>query len=115
MSLPQDDELVVLAPFYERVFGLPLHLFVWGLLFFYGLEIQNLHRNSVLHMVCFITLCEVFLGIDPHWKLWQYFISGRVTLGHGDQLYVGSVIPTPLHPEGGLPQDRATHLYEVRG
>jgi hypothetical protein len=66
VSLPQDDELVVLAPFYECVFGLPLHLFVWGLLFFYELEIQNLHPNSVLHMVCFITLCEVFLGIDPH-------------------------------------------------
>jgi hypothetical protein len=31
------------------------------------------------------------LGIDPYWKLWQYFFSGRVTPGHGDQLYVASV------------------------
>jgi hypothetical protein len=38
-----------------------------------------------------MTLCEAFLGINPHWKLWQYFFSGRVTQGHGNQLYVGSV------------------------
>lgn len=30
VPLPQDDEVVVLAPFYERGFGLPLHPFVRG-------------------------------------------------------------------------------------
>lgn len=39
------------------------------MLFYYGLEIQNLHPNFVLHMACFITLCEAFMGIDPHRKL----------------------------------------------
>jgi hypothetical protein len=28
VSLPRDDKVVVLAPFYEREFGLPLHPFV---------------------------------------------------------------------------------------
>jgi hypothetical protein len=46
VSLPRDDEVVVLAPFYECLFGLPLHPFVRGLLFFYGIEIQNLHPKS---------------------------------------------------------------------
>lgn len=53
-------------PFYKRGFGFPLHPFVWGLLFSYGLEIHNLHPNSMLHMACFITLCKAFLGINPH-------------------------------------------------
>jgi hypothetical protein len=89
--MPRDDEVVVLVPFYEHEFEHPLYPFVWGLLLFYGLEIQNLHPNSVLHMACFITLCEEFLGIDSHWKLWQNFFSGRVTLDRGNQLYAGSV------------------------
>jgi hypothetical protein len=42
-------------------------------------------------MVCCITLCEAYLRIDLHWKLWQYFFSGRVTPSRGNQLYVGLV------------------------
>jgi hypothetical protein len=26
----------------------------------------------VTHIACFITLCESFLGIDPHWVLWKF-------------------------------------------
>jgi hypothetical protein len=29
------------------------------------------------------------MGIDPYWKLWQYFFSAWVTLRHDSQLYVG--------------------------
>jgi hypothetical protein len=36
---PRDREVVVLASFYERGFRLPLHPFVWGLLFYYTLEL----------------------------------------------------------------------------
>lgn len=36
---PGDDEVVVLASFYERGFGLPLHPFMRGLLHHYQLEI----------------------------------------------------------------------------
>lgn len=35
----RDDKVMVLASIYERGFGLPLHPFVWGLLFYYGLEL----------------------------------------------------------------------------
>lgn len=74
----QDDEVVVLMYFSEHGFGLPLHPFVWVLLFYYKLEIQNLHPNSILHIVCFITLCEAFLGIDPYYKLWQYLFNAPI-------------------------------------
>jgi hypothetical protein len=33
--------------------------------------------NSILHIACFITLCESFLGIDPHWILWKFLFRLR--------------------------------------
>jgi hypothetical protein len=33
--------------------------------------------NSLLHIACFITLCEAFLGINPHWGLWKYLFHLR--------------------------------------
>lgn len=66
MPRPQNDEVVVPASFFECRFRLPLHPFMQGSLFFYMLEIQNLHPNSILHIACFITLCEVYIGMEPH-------------------------------------------------
>lgn len=60
----RDDEVIVFAYFYERGFGSPLHRLVHGLLHYYQVEIQNLHPNVVLHIGCFIMLCEAFMGID---------------------------------------------------
>jgi hypothetical protein len=57
--------VVMLAFFYERGFGLPLHPFVHGLLHYYLVVIQNCYPNVVLHIACFITLYEAFMGIDP--------------------------------------------------
>jgi hypothetical protein len=35
-------------------------------------QLHQLTPNSILHIACFITLCESFLGIDPHWVLWKF-------------------------------------------
>jgi hypothetical protein len=72
---PGDDEVVVLASFYERGFGLPLHPSMRGLLNYYQLEVKNLHPNAILHIAFFIMLQEAFMGINPHWGLWQYLFS----------------------------------------
>jgi hypothetical protein len=34
-------------------------------------QLHQLTPNSLLHIACFITLCESFLGIDPHFLLWR--------------------------------------------
>jgi hypothetical protein len=44
----------------------PAHRFLCGLLFVYGVQLHQLTPNSILHIACFVTLCESFLGIDPH-------------------------------------------------
>jgi hypothetical protein len=36
------------------------------------MQLHQLTPNSLLHIAYFITLCEAFLGIDPHWVLWKY-------------------------------------------
>jgi hypothetical protein len=32
-------------------------------------QLHQLTPNSILHITRFITLCESFFGIDPHWVL----------------------------------------------
>jgi hypothetical protein len=47
----------------------PAHDFLPGLLFIYGVQLHQLTPNSILHIAYFVTLCESFLGIEPHWIL----------------------------------------------
>jgi hypothetical protein len=32
-------------------------------------QLHQLTPNSLLHIACFVTLCESFLGIEPHFLL----------------------------------------------
>jgi hypothetical protein len=45
----------------------------------YDLELHNLTPWGVLHIMIFMTLCEAYLGIDPHFDLWKYFFRFRRT------------------------------------
>jgi hypothetical protein len=55
----------------------PAHEFLHGLLFAYGVQLHQLTPNSILHIACFVTLCESFLGIEPHWILWKFLFGLR--------------------------------------
>ncbi|KAK1692492.1 hypothetical protein QYE76_009189 [Lolium multiflorum] len=54
-----------------RGLSAPIHPFLRGLLFVYGLQLHYLTPNSILHISIFITLCEAFLGVQPNWALWK--------------------------------------------
>ena len=62
---------VMFVAFLLRGLSLPAHEFLRGLLFIYGVQLHDLTPNSVLQIACFVTLCECFLGVDPHWVLWK--------------------------------------------
>jgi hypothetical protein len=62
---------VLFFAFLLRGFSFPPHPFLRGLLFAYGIQLHDLNPNTILHIACFITLCECFLGIEPHWALWR--------------------------------------------
>jgi hypothetical protein len=66
---PRDGFRVMFFAFLLRGLSLPAHEFLRGLLFVYGVQLHQLTPNSILHIACFITLCESFLGIDPHFLL----------------------------------------------
>jgi hypothetical protein len=64
--------------FYEREFGMPSHRFLHSLLWSYGLELHHLTPSGILHMAAFMTLCEAYNGIEPHFNLWSYFFLARL-------------------------------------
>ena len=70
VSTPEPHERVVFIPHFVRGLGFPLHPFVRGLMFYYGIEFHDLSPNSFLNISAFIILCEAFLRIQPHFGLW---------------------------------------------
>ena len=79
MPQPRPDERVCFASFMQRGLSLPVHGFLRGLLHVYGLQLHDLTPNSILQITCFITLCECFLGVFPHWGLWKYLFDMKRT------------------------------------
>jgi hypothetical protein len=59
--------------FYEQVFGVLSHRFLRSLLQFYGWELHHLTPSVFLHMAAFVTLHEAYIGIEPHFDMWNYF------------------------------------------
>jgi hypothetical protein len=85
---PRDGFWVMFFAFLLRGLSLPAHEFLRGLLFVYGVQLHQLTPNSILHIACFITLCESFLGIDPHFLLWRslFWLRPSVSLSKKPEL-----------------------------
>ena len=62
---PRPHERVVFRPHFLCGLGFPLHPFVRGLMFYYGLDFHDLAPNFVLHILAFIVVCEAFFCIRP--------------------------------------------------
>ncbi|KAK1660823.1 hypothetical protein QYE76_048982 [Lolium multiflorum] len=68
---PPKGFTVMFSAFLFRGLSLPAHEFLRSLLYFYGIQLWQLTPNSILHLSIFVTVCEAYLGIDPHWGLWR--------------------------------------------
>ena len=62
---PRNNERVLFVKSVYRGLGFPLHDFVRGLLYAYGVQIHDFTPNGILHIAVFMTLYECFLGIHP--------------------------------------------------
>jgi hypothetical protein len=83
---------VVCAAFYEQGFGVPSHQFLHSLLQFYDLVLHHMTPSGILHMVAFVTVCEAYRGIEPHFNLWNYFFHTRLRQGSdAEAVVLGSV------------------------
>jgi hypothetical protein len=70
---PAGGYVVACMTFYKRGFGEPSHQFLRSLLLWsYGLELHHMTTSGILHMVAYVTLCEAYIGIQPHFNLWIF-------------------------------------------
>ena len=82
---PEPGESVVFVSHFLRGLGLTLDPFVRGLMFYYGLDFHDLAPDSFLHILAFITTCEAFLHISPHFGLWLKTFSVKPKVVDGEQ------------------------------
>ncbi|KAK1682491.1 hypothetical protein QYE76_043339 [Lolium multiflorum] len=75
-----------------RGLSTPIHDFLRGLLFVYGIQLHQLTPNSILHISIFIMLCECFLGIPPNWALWKRIFCLRRNGSHNVTYNIGGVV-----------------------
>jgi hypothetical protein len=78
--------------FLFRGLSLPAHKFLRGLMFFYGVQLHQLTPNSLLHIACFVTLCESFLGIEPHFFLWRSIFRLRPNVALAKKPELGGAV-----------------------
>jgi hypothetical protein len=89
---------VMFLAFLLRGLSLPAHEFLRGLLFVYGMQLHQLMPNSILHIAYFITLCESFLGIDPHWVLLKFLFRLRPSVSLAKNPELGGAVVS-VHSE----------------
>ena len=58
--------------FIEHGLAVPVSEFFHALLQFWGIQLQHLTPHSILHLSIFTHFCEAFLGILPHFHLFQH-------------------------------------------
>jgi hypothetical protein len=83
---------VMFLAFLLRGLSFPTHEFLHGLLFVYGVQLHQLTPNSILHITCFVTLCESFLGIEPHWILWKFLFCLRPSVALSKKPELGGAV-----------------------
>jgi hypothetical protein len=78
--------------------SLPAHEEIRGLLFIYGVQLHQLTPNSILHIAYFVTLCESFLGIEPHFTLWRSIFRLRPNIALSRKPQLGGAVVS-VRPE----------------
>ena len=63
---PQEGERVLLLSDVDRGFSLPPHPFLLDFLSFTGSQLHHIVPNTITLLASLFTLCEGFLGIEPH-------------------------------------------------
>jgi hypothetical protein len=89
---PPSGYRVMFLAFPLRGLSFPAHEFLRGLLFVYGVQLHQLTPNSILHIAYFVTLCESFLGIEPHWILWKFLFRLRPSVSLSKKPELGGAV-----------------------
>ena len=93
---PKPNERVVFIPHFVRGLGFPLHPFIRGFMFYYGLDFHDLAPNSFLNISAFIIVCEAFLRIQPHFGLWLKIFNVKPKVVDGQHAECGGAMVSKL-------------------
>ena len=98
---PKPQERVVFLSHFVYGLGFPLHTFVCGLMFYYGLDFHVLAPNFILNISAFIVVCEAFLHIMPHFVLWLKTFNVKPKVVSGQQAKCGGAMvgKMPVSPD----------------
>ena len=89
---PRPHERVVFLTHFLCGLGFPLHPFVRGLMFYYGLDSHDLAPNFILNISAFIVVCKAFLCIEPHFGLWLKTFNVKLKVVGGRQAESGGAM-----------------------
>ena len=89
---PRPHERVVFLPHFLRGLGFPLHPFVRGLMYYYGLDFHDLAPNFIINISAFIIVCKAFLRIQPHFGLWLKTFNVKPKVVGGRQVECGGAM-----------------------
>ena len=89
---PDPHERVVFLPHFIRGLGFPLHPFVGGIMYYYGIDFHDLSPNSFLNISTFIVMCEAFLRISPHFGLWLKIFNVKPKLVNNERAECGGAM-----------------------
>ena len=92
LPTPRPHERVVFLTHFLCGLGFPLHPFLRGLMFYYGLDFHDLAANFILNISAFIVVCEAFLGVKPHFGLWLKTFNVKPKVVSGRQAECGGAM-----------------------
>ena len=93
---PEPGEMVVFLPHFLRGLGFPMHPFLWGLMFYYGLYFHDLVPNPLLHISTFIVVCEALLRVQLHFVLWLKVFNVKPKVVSSEHADCGGAIISKL-------------------
>lgn len=56
---------------------MPVSRFMQAFPHYYGVELLNFNHNSIVQAAIFVTVCEGYLGMEPHWDLWLHLFRAE--------------------------------------
>ena len=83
-------------PHFVRGLGFPLHPFVRGIMYYYGIDFHDLSPNSFLNISTFIVVCEAFLRVPPHFGLWLKVFNVKPKVVSGEHAECGGAMVSKM-------------------
>ena len=89
VPIPGLGEIILFISFIRARLCLPAFTFLHRFLGYFGISLNHLAPNAILHLSVFVHLCETFLGIPPSLSLFRHFFLLKPQPRHEDTNVLG--------------------------